>query len=54
MKLYEINEQIESLLSREIIDPETGEILDVNGFDQLKELELARDVKIENTGRFNE
>ncbi len=52
MKLYEINDRIYELLNQEIIDPETGEILDVNGFDQLKELELARDVKIENTGLF--
>lgn len=52
MKLYEINDKIYELLNQEIIDPETGEILDVNGFDQLKELELAREVKIENTGLF--
>lgn len=52
MKLYEINDRIYELLNQEVIDPETGEILDVNGFDQLKELELARDVKIENTGLF--
>lgn len=52
MKLYEINDRIYELLNQEIIDPETGEIMDVNGFDQLKELELARDVKIENTGLF--
>ncbi len=52
MKLYEINDRIYELLNQELIDPETGEILDVNGFDQLKELELARDVKIENTGLF--
>lgn len=52
MKLYEINDKIYELLNQEVIDPETGEILDVNGFDQLKELELARDVKIENTGLF--
>lgn len=52
MKLYEINDRIYELLNQEVIDPETGEILDVNGFDQLKELELAREVKIENTGLF--
>ena len=52
MKLYEINDKIYELLNQEIMDPETGEILDINGFDQLKELELAREVKIENTGLF--
>ena len=52
MKLYEINDKIYELLNQEIMDPETGEILDINGFDQLKELEIERDTKIENTGLF--
>ena len=52
MKLYEINDAIYKLLNQEIMDPETGEILDINGFDQLKELEVAREEKIENTALF--
>jgi len=52
MKLYEINEQIESLLSREVIDIETGEVLDDNGFEELKSLEAERDLKLENIGLF--
>lgn len=44
MKLYEINEAIENL-----IDHETGEILDYTEFAQLQ---LARDEKIENTALF--
>ena len=40
MKLYEIDEQLEQL-----IDPETGEILDFNAFDNLM---MQRDEKIEN------
>lgn len=52
MNLYEINDQIYELLNQEIIDPETGEILDINGFDQLKALEVEREIKLENTGLF--
>lgn len=52
MKLYEINDRIYELLNQELIDPETGEILDVNAFDELKDLEVERDIKIENTGLF--
>ena len=52
MKLYEINEQIEALLSREVIDIETGEVLDDNGFEELKSLEAERDLKLENIGLF--
>ena len=44
MKLYEINEQIEALLSREVIDIETGEVLDDAGFEELKSLEAERDL----------
>ena len=40
MTIYEINEQILNC-----IDPETGEIIDI---DKLNELELERDAKIEN------
>ena len=47
MRLYEINDQIYKLLNQEIVDPETGEIFDVNGFDQLKELETKREDKLE-------
>lgn len=52
MRLYEINDRIYELLNQELIDPETGEILDVNAFDELKDLEVERDIKIENTGLF--
>lgn len=52
MRLYEINEQIYKLLNQEIVDPETGEIFDINGFDQLKELEAKREDKLENTALF--
>lgn len=52
MKLYEINDQIYKLLNQEIVDPETGEIFDINGFDQLKELEAKREDKLENTALF--
>lgn len=52
MKLYEINEQIYELLNKEVMDPETGEIFDINGFDQLKELEAKREDKLENTALF--
>ena len=40
MTIYEINEQILNC-----IDPETGEIIDI---DKLNELEIERDAKIEN------
>jgi len=40
MKLYEINQEIESL-----INPETGEIMD---FDAFAELQMERETKIEN------
>jgi len=52
MRLYEINEAIYALLTKEVIDVDTGEIFDADGFDQLIELGVARDVKIENTGLF--
>ena len=52
MRLYEINDQIYKLLNQEIVDPETGEIFDINGFDQLKELEAKREDKLENTALF--
>jgi hypothetical protein len=52
LHLYEINDAIAELLNRDLIDPETGEILDEDGFNALDELVLSRDVKIENTALF--
>lgn len=45
MTLYEINEQIEALLSEASVDEETGEV--TLNFDALDALELERDSKIE-------
>jgi len=52
MKLYEINQAIEELLSSEVVDLETGEVLDVDSFEDLKQLELERDLKIEGIGLY--
>lgn len=52
MKLYEINQAIEELLNREVVDLETGEVLDVDSFEDLKRLELERDLKIEGIGLY--
>lgn len=52
MKLYEINEKIEVLLNREVIDVETGEVFDDSGFEELKLLEAERGLKLENIGLF--
>lgn len=52
MRLYEINEAIEALLEAEIYNPETGEIFNGEAFDALKDLEMARDEKLENTALY--
>lgn len=44
MTLYEINQQMEELLSR-IIDPETGEVTDIEALD---ELQMKREDKLES------
>ena len=49
MKLYEINQEIFNILNN--IDEETGEISD-DQFNQLSELKLAREEKIENTALY--
>ncbi len=49
MKLYEINQEIFNILNN--IDAETGEISD-DQFNQLSELKLAREEKIENTALY--
>jgi len=52
MKLYEINPLILDLLSEDVYDVETGEILDEDKWDEIKALELERDEKIENLTLF--
>ena len=52
MNLYQIDEQIQDILSQEIMDPETGEIFDVDNYELLAQLELSRETKIENTALF--
>ena len=49
MKLYEINQEIAKVLDS--IDEETGEITEEQ-FEQLTELNLQREVKIENTALY--
>lgn len=49
MKLYEINNEIFNILNS--VDEETGEISD-DQFNQLAELQLAREEKIENTALY--
>lgn len=45
--LYEIENQIQDLIAK-AFDPETGELIDTDAVDQLDELEMERDRKIEN------
>ena len=49
MKLYEINQEIDEILSS--IDEETGEITEEQ-FEQLTNLQFAREEKIENTALY--
>lgn len=51
MTLYEIDRAIEDALLI-ATDPETGEILDEELFEQYKQLNMDRDQKIENIGCF--
>lgn len=45
MKLYEINEALSNFNIGDLIDEETGEILDKEGFDKLNELQMAKEEK---------
>ena len=51
MTLYEIDRAIEDALLI-VTDPETGEILDEELFEQYKQLNMDREQKIENIGCF--
>lgn len=52
MKLYEINEELRSLMEMVSVDEETGEVLGDIDFDRIDELVLERDTKIENIALF--
>jgi len=52
MQLYKINQEIEKLLNAELVDEETGEILNEGDYEELEKLELEQGVKIENTACF--
>ena len=45
MKLYEINEALAQFSIEDLIDEETGEILNKEGFDKLNELQMAKSEK---------
>lgn len=47
MKLYEINHALEEAWER-AMDPETGEILDADAIEEINNLEMAKEEKIEN------
>lgn len=52
MKLYEINEELRSLMEMVSVDEETGEVLGDIDFDRINDLVLERDEKIENIALF--
>ena len=52
MKLYEINNEIETLLNQGVVDIETGEVLDEELYEKLKELEVDWREKVDSIAGF--
>jgi len=52
MNLYAINAEIEKILNNDIVDAETGEILDEDLFEKLDRLEEDQSIKMENIACF--
>lgn len=49
MNLYEINQQITEAFDA-AVDPETGEVVNEEALDKLRDLQMSRDDKVENIG----
>lgn len=48
MKLYEINEELRSIMEDIVVDEETGEIIGEIDYEKIKALQLEREEKLEN------